>query len=60
MNLGIIIKSRNFKEGGGYTITYDILDNLIANPKLINHKLFFVIINDYSKEIENKIKKKKN
>lgn len=59
MNLGIIIKSRNSKEGGGYTITYDILDNLIANPKLINHKLFFVIINDYNKEIENKIKKQK-
>ena len=59
MNLGIVIKSRNSKEGGGYTITYDILDALIKNSKLINHKLFFVIINDYNKEIENKLKKKK-
>ncbi len=59
MNLGIIIKSRNSKEGGGYTITYDILDALIENSKLIKHKLFFVVINDHDKEIENKLKKKK-
>ena len=59
MNLGIIIKSRNSKEGGGYTITYDILDTLIENSKLIKHKLFFVVINDHNKEIEKKLKKKK-
>ena len=59
MNVGIIIKSRNSTEGGGYTITYDILDALIENSKLIKHKLFFVVINDHDKEIENKLKKKK-
>ena len=58
MNVGIIIKSRNSTEGGGYTITYDILDALIENSKLIKHKLFFVVINDHDKEIENKLKKK--
>lgn len=59
MNVGIVIKSRDAKEGGGFTITYDILNQLIENPRIINHKIFFILINDYNSEIENKLKKKK-
>ena len=50
MNVGIFLKSREQEEGGGYTITYDILETLLNNPKLIKHKLFFVIVNQISKK----------
>jgi glycosyltransferase involved in cell wall biosynthesis len=59
MNVGVFIKSRNEKEGGGYTITYDILDTLLKNTKLINYRLYFVIINELPKKIEDLLKKKK-
>ena len=59
MNIGIFLKSRDKKEGGGYTITYDIFEKLINDINLINHKLYFVIINDLSKEIKSLLKKNK-
>ena len=31
MNVGIFLKSREQEEGGGYTITYDILETLLNN-----------------------------
>jgi hypothetical protein len=59
MNVGVYLKSRKESEGGGYTITYDILNALLNNPKLINHKLYFVIINYLPEKIKNILKKKK-
>ena len=57
MNVGIFLKSREQEEGGGYTITYDILETLLNNPKLIKHKLFFVIVNQISKKTKYLLKK---
>ncbi len=59
MNVGIFLKSRDQKEGGGYTITYDILETLLKNPYLIKHKLFFVFINELSSQTKLLLKKKK-
>jgi hypothetical protein len=59
MNVGVYLKARKEDEGGGYTITYDILYTLLKNPRLINHKLYFVIINYLPEKIKNILKKKK-
>lgn len=59
MNVGIYLKSRKENDGGGYTITYDILYTLLNNPRLINYKLYFVIINYLPENIKNILKKKK-
>ena len=59
MNVGIILRTRNPNEGGGYTISYDIIYSLLKKKNLIRHKLFFIIINDKSKSFEKLLKKKK-
>ena len=59
MNVGVYLKSRKENDGGGYTITYDIFEALLNNPRLINHKLHFVIINYLPEKIKNLLKKKK-
>ena len=59
MNVGIVLKSRDPKEGGGYTITYDILEKLLDNKKLINHNLYFVVINYLNPKIKSLFKKNK-
>jgi glycosyltransferase involved in cell wall biosynthesis len=56
MNVGIFLKSRDQKEGGGYTITYDIFEKLINNTNLFKHKLFFVIVGKLSKDTKNLFK----
>ena len=56
MNLGIFLKSREQKEGGGYTITYDIFEKLINNTNLLTHKLCFVIVGRLSKDTKNLLK----
>ena len=58
MNVGIILRTRNPNEGGGYTISYDIIYSLLKKKNLIRHKLFFIIINDKSKSFEKLLKKK--
>ena len=59
MNVGIFLKSREQKEGGGYTITYDIFEKLINNTNLLNHKLCFVFVGRLSKDTKNLLKKNK-
>ena len=56
MNVGIFLKSRDQKEGGGYTITYDIFEKLINNTNLFKHKLCFVIVGKLSKDTKNLLK----
>ncbi|MBD1170205.1 glycosyltransferase [Pelagibacterales bacterium SAG-MED02] len=56
MNVGIFLKSRDQKEGGGYTITYDIFEKLINNTNLFKHKLYFVIVGKLSKDTKNLLK----
>lgn len=54
MKIGIFISSRNPHEGGGYTISYDILNNLI--DKLSNKSNFlFILVNDNNNFIKNKL-----
>ncbi len=53
--LAIFIRYREPKEGGGYTITMDILDQII---KTINKKkIIFIILNDKKKNLYQKINK---
>ena len=64
MRTGIFISGRTATEGGGYTITYDILNNLINKiNKNNNDSFYFILVNDNDnfikkKLIENKIFKK--
>jgi glycosyltransferase involved in cell wall biosynthesis len=55
MKVGILITSRSELEGGGYTITNDILDSLLNNLKLFPYELFFIVINDKFKKITKKL-----
>lgn len=53
--IGIIIRGRNYEEGGGYTLTHDLLDELLKSKY---NDFFFIIINDINGLLEKKIKKK--
>jgi len=53
--IGIIIRGRNIEEGGGYTLTYDLLEEII---KFDNKQFFFILVNDQDNFIEKKLKKK--
>lgn len=59
MNVGIFLKSRSQTEGGGYTLTYDILTTLLENLQSYKCNFFFVFINNIPKEIEILLKKNK-
>lgn len=54
--IGIIIRGRDEKDGGGYTLTHELLDELL---KFSKKNFFFILINDNNKLLEKKIKKKK-
>ena len=55
MNIGIFISGRQPEEGGGYTITYDIFNQLIK--KIKNKKNFiFILLNDNNNYLKNKLK----
>ena len=54
-NLAIFIRYREPKEGGGYTITMDILEQIIK--KIDKKKIIFIILNDKKKNLYQKINK---
>jgi glycosyltransferase involved in cell wall biosynthesis len=58
VRIGIFLSSRNPKEGGGYTITYDIFKSLFKNIKDKDKKQYiFIIINDFDNSLKKIIKK---
>lgn len=55
MKIGIFISGRFSEDGGGYTITYDIFNQLIKTIK--NKKNFiFILLNDNNNYLKNKLK----
>ena len=60
MKIGIFVSTRDPKQGGGHTITYDILNSLI-NKICINEtdNFYFILINDKNNSIKNKLNLKK-
>lgn len=61
MKVGIFVSKREPSEGGGYTITEELINKLInkINSKKIKKKFFFVVSNDNKNLICNKLKKNK-
>ena len=61
MKIGVFVSKRHSIEGGGYTITEEILNTLINEIKFqkIHKKFFFLVSNDFNHTIINKLKKKK-
>ena len=60
MRTGIFISGRTATEGGGYTITYDILNNLINKiNKNNNDSFYFILVNDNDNFIKKKLIEKK-
>ena len=60
MKIGIFISAREPKDGGGHTITYDILNSLLT--KICKNKIdnfHFILINDKNNHIKNKLILKK-
>ena len=59
MKIGIFISGRNPTDGGGYTITYDILNTLINKINKNNKDSFyFILINDNDNFIKKRLIKK--
>lgn len=53
MRIGIFLSSRNPKEGGGYTITYDIFKSLFKNIKDKDKSQYiFIILNDFDNSLK--------
>lgn len=61
MKIGVFISKRQSFEGGGYTITEELLDTLIneISSKKISQKFFFLVSNDLKHSIINRLKIKK-
>ena len=61
MKVGVFVSKREPLEGGGYTITEELINKLIKkiNSKKIKKKFFFVVSNDHKNLICNKLKKNK-
>jgi len=61
MRIGVFVSKRQSFEGGGYTITEEILNTLISEIKSqkIHKKFFFLVSNDLNNTIVNKLKSKK-
>ena len=54
MRIGIFISGRQPEEGGGYTITYEIFNQLIN--KIRNKKKFiFILLNDKNNYLKKKL-----
>jgi glycosyltransferase involved in cell wall biosynthesis len=53
VRIGIFLSSRNPKEGGGYTITYDIFKSLFKNIKdKDKNQYIFIILNDFDNSLK--------
>ena len=61
MKIGVFVSKRQSFEGGGYTITEELLDTLIneISYKKITQKFFFLVSNDLNHSIINRLKIKK-
>jgi glycosyltransferase involved in cell wall biosynthesis len=61
MKIGVFVSKRNPSEGGGFTITEELLEKFTKKiySKKIQDKFFFIISNDKNNIICNKLKKKK-
>ena len=60
MRTGIFISGRNANEGGGYTITYDIFNNLVDRINKNNKdNFYFILLNDNDNILKKKLNKKK-
>lgn len=61
MKYGVFLSKRKPEEGGGYTITKELVDSLIKSiiHKKYNTNFFFLISNDYDRKISNFLKKNK-
>jgi len=61
MKIGVFLSKRISTEGGGYTITEEIVNALISNihKNKSQSKFFFLISNDVNNSICSKLKKKK-
>lgn len=60
--IGIFLSVRKPSEGGGYTITQEILNTFISEIKSqkIEKNFFFLVVNDFKYTIINQLKKKLN
>lgn len=61
MKYGVFLSKRKPEEGGGYTITTELVDSLIKLiiQKKYNTNFFFLISNDYDRKISNLLKENK-
>lgn len=61
MKIGVFVSKRQSSEGGGYTITEELLNSFISEIKLksINDKFFFLVSNDFNNSIISRLKKGK-
>jgi glycosyltransferase involved in cell wall biosynthesis len=60
MKTGIFISGRSPNEGGGYTITYDIFNNLVDRINENNkNNFYFILVNDNDNYLKIKLNEKK-
>lgn len=59
MKIGVFLSKRKPTEGGGYTITQELVRSLIENINSykLNRNFFFLVSNDYDQKISNILKK---
>jgi len=55
LKLAIFLSYREPNEGGGFTITDDLLNSIIKNHK--NNEILFIILNDHKNVLKKKIQK---
>ena len=61
MKIGVFLTKRKPQEGGGYTITEELLNSLVnlINFKKLNDSFFFLVSNDYDGKVSRFLKKNK-
>ena len=55
LKLGVFLSYREPSEGGGFTITEDILNSILT--KSTNKKIVFITLNDHKNILKKKLKK---
>ena len=53
MKIGVFLTKKKPQEGGGYTITEELLNSLVnlINFKKLNDSFFFLVSNDYDGKV---------